>query len=44
MDIEVTLVNSFTQNGKGGNPAGVVFNADQLSDAEKFKLQTYSKT
>ena len=47
MDIEVTLVNSFTQNGKGGNPAGVVFNADQLSDAQKLKVAQavgYSET
>jgi len=47
MDIEVTLVNSFTANGKGGNPAGVVFNADTLSNAEKLKVaQTvgYSET
>ncbi|MEW6991578.1 PhzF family phenazine biosynthesis protein [Colwelliaceae bacterium 6441] len=36
--IEVSLVNSFTYNGKGGNPAGVVFNADKLSDAQKLKI------
>ncbi|MFC0350672.1 PhzF family phenazine biosynthesis protein [Undibacterium danionis] len=47
MNIEVTLVNAFTANGKGGNPAGVVFNADQLSDAQKLKIAQavgYSET
>ena len=41
------MVSSFTVNGKGGNPAGVVFNADKLSDAQKLKIaQTvgYSET
>ena len=47
MDIEVALVSAFTVNGKGGNPAGVVFNADNLSDAEKLKIAQavgYSET
>jgi len=47
MDIEVTLVNSFTADGVGGNPAGVVFNADDLSDTEKLKIAQevgYSET
>ena len=47
VNIEVTLVNSFTKNGKGGNPAGVVFNADKLSDAQKLKIAQavgYSET
>lgn len=47
VDIEVALVSSFTVNGKGGNPAGVVFNADQLSDAQKLKIAQavgYSET
>lgn len=46
-NIEVALVNSFTVNGKGGNPAGVVLNSDLLSDAQKLKIaQTvgYSET
>ncbi len=46
-NIEVTLVSSFTVNGKGGNPAGVVFNADKLSDAQKLKVAQivgYSET
>ncbi|WP_444942375.1 PhzF family phenazine biosynthesis protein [Microbulbifer sp. ZKSA004] len=47
MNIEVNLVSSFTVNGKGGNPAGVVLNADHLSDSQKLKIaQTvgYSET
>jgi len=47
MNIEVMLVNSFTANGKGGNPAGVVFDADQLTDAQKLKIAQvvgYSET
>ncbi|QUM79819.1 PhzF family phenazine biosynthesis protein [Moritella sp. 5] len=47
MDIEVLLVNSFTANGEGGNPAGVVLNADKLSDAQKLKVAQavgYSET
>lgn len=31
-------MNSFTKNGEGGNAAGVVFNADGLTDAEKLKV------
>lgn len=38
VDIDVALVSSFTVNGKGGNPAGVVFNSDLLSDAQKLKI------
>jgi PhzF family phenazine biosynthesis protein len=47
VNIEVNLVSSFTVNGKGGNPAGVVLNSDKLSDAQKLKIsQTvgYSET
>ncbi len=47
VNIEVNLVSSFTVNGRGGNPAGVVLNADQLSDSQKLKIaQTvgYSET
>jgi PhzF family phenazine biosynthesis protein len=46
-NIEVMLVNSFTENGKGGNPAGVVFHADELSDVQKLKIAQavgYSET
>ena len=47
MNIEVILVNSFTVKGKGGNPAGVVLNADGLTDAQKLKIAQavgYSET
>jgi PhzF family phenazine biosynthesis protein len=47
MNIDVALVNSFTVNGEGGNPAGVVFNADRLSDAQKLTIAQavgYSET
>lgn len=47
MNIEVALVNSFTIDGKGGNPAGVVFNSEQLSDVQKLKIAQavgYSET
>jgi len=46
-NIEVTLVNAFTLNKKGGNKAGVVFNADNLSNKEKLKIAQavgYSET
>ncbi len=41
------LVNSFTNNGAGGNPAGVVLQADNLSDEEKLHIAQvvgYSET
>ena len=47
MNIEVNLVSSFTVSGKGGNPAGVVFNADVLTNAQKLKIAQavgYSET
>ena len=47
MNIEVILVNAFTADGKGGNPAGVVFNADKLSYAQKLNVAQavgYSET
>jgi PhzF family phenazine biosynthesis protein len=47
VDIEVVLVNSFTVEGKGGNPAGVVLNSGQLSDVQKLKIAQavgYSET
>jgi len=47
VDIEVILVNSFTTGGAGGNPAGVVLNADKLSAAQKLKIAQavgYSET
>ncbi|NVC96084.1 PhzF family phenazine biosynthesis protein [Vibrio natriegens] len=45
--VEAFLVNSFTENGTGGNPAGVVLHADQLSDKEKLRVAQavgYSET
>jgi len=47
MQVTVALVNSFTLDGQGGNPAGVVFNAEQLSAAQKLKIAQavgYSET
>lgn len=47
LNIEVLLVNAFTQAGTGGNPAGVVLNADNLSAAQKLKIAQavgYSET
>jgi predicted PhzF superfamily epimerase YddE/YHI9 len=38
VNVEVILVSSFTANGAGGNPAGVVFNADKLSSEQKLKI------
>ncbi|MDX7987718.1 PhzF family phenazine biosynthesis protein [Xenorhabdus sp. 12] len=37
-DIKVHLVNSFTRNNSGGNPAGVVLNPPDLSDAQKIAI------
>lgn len=37
-NIPVYLVNAFTANGSGGNPAGIVPDADGLSPAEKQAL------
>lgn len=36
--IEVQIINAFVDNEKGGNPAGVVFNADNLTNEEKLKI------
>jgi PhzF family phenazine biosynthesis protein len=33
--IEVQILNAFVDGGKGGNPAGVVLNADQLTPSQK---------
>lgn len=47
LNIEVTLVNSFTKDGTGGNPAGVVLNADKLSARQKLDIAKaigYSET
>ncbi|MFS4445434.1 PhzF family phenazine biosynthesis protein [Maribacter sp. 2307UL18-2] len=34
----VQIINAFAVDGKGGNPAGVVLDADNLSNAEKLKI------
>ncbi|WP_010518607.1 PhzF family phenazine biosynthesis protein [Croceivirga radicis] len=36
--INVQILNAFAENGKGGNPAGVVLNADELSDKNKLEI------
>jgi PhzF family phenazine biosynthesis protein len=35
MKVEVKIINAFSVQGQGGNPAGVVFGADSLSSAQK---------
>ncbi|WP_226944451.1 PhzF family phenazine biosynthesis protein [Pseudomonas sp. FME51] len=37
-EITVHLVNAFTRNTLGGNPAGVVLNAPNLSDTQKIEI------
>ncbi|MCU8076739.1 MULTISPECIES: PhzF family phenazine biosynthesis protein [unclassified Shewanella] len=47
MKVKAYLVNSFTANGSGGNPAGVVLNADNLSNEAKLAIAQavgYSET
>lgn len=47
MDVDAFLVNSFTLNGAGGNPAGVVLHSDNLSNEQKLKIAQavgYSET
>lgn len=36
--IKVQILNAFAENGKGGNPAGVVLNADKLSNSDKLEI------
>jgi PhzF family phenazine biosynthesis protein len=38
MKIEIHVINAFSINGTGGNPAGVVLNADDLSSQEKQNI------
>ena len=38
MDIQVSIVSAFVDAGEGGNPAGIVLDADHLSTAEKQKI------
>ncbi|MBI6529690.1 PhzF family phenazine biosynthesis protein [Proteus vulgaris] len=37
-EIKVHLVNAFTRNNSGGNPAGVVLNPPNLSDTQKIEI------
>ncbi len=36
--INVQILNAFAENGKGGNPAGVVLNADKLTNKNKLEI------
>lgn len=38
--IEVQILKAFVDNNKGGNPAGVVLNADNLTNDQKLKVAT----
>lgn len=38
MDIQVQIVNAFTDSGIGGNPAGVVVDADGLTEQQKIRI------
>ncbi|MDJ1493779.1 PhzF family phenazine biosynthesis protein [Cytophagaceae bacterium DM2B3-1] len=38
MQVEVHIVNAFTQQGKGGNPAAIVLDADNLSISHKQEI------
>ncbi|WP_142783996.1 PhzF family phenazine biosynthesis protein [Changchengzhania lutea] len=37
-NVTVQILNAFAEHGKGGNPAGVVLNADDLSDKNKLDI------
>lgn len=36
--VEVQIINAFVDNEQGGNPAGVVLNADNLTNEKKIKI------
>lgn len=36
--IDVQILNAFVDNDRGGNPAGVVLNSDELSDKNKLEI------
>lgn len=40
MKVQVLVINAFSINGIGGNPAGVVFNADKLNNIQKQSIAT----
>ncbi|MFZ6009121.1 MAG: PhzF family phenazine biosynthesis isomerase, partial [Bacteroidota bacterium] len=37
-EVTIKIINAFSIQGTGGNPAGVVLNADNLSPAEKQRV------
>lgn len=38
MEIEVQIINAFIDGERGGNPAGVVLDADKFSVEQKLKI------
>jgi PhzF family phenazine biosynthesis protein len=36
--VKVQVLNAFVDNGKGGNPAGIVLDADSFDNAQKLKI------
>jgi PhzF family phenazine biosynthesis protein len=38
MKIKVAVINAFLDGGRGGNPAGVVLDADALSNDQKLAI------
>ena len=38
MDVEIEILKAFVDKGNGGNPAGVVLNADQLTKEQKQRI------
>ena len=40
MQIKAKIVNAFTGNSKGGNPAGVITDADNLTDEQMLKISS----
>ncbi len=39
-DVSIKIVNAFSVDGKGGNPAGVMLNADNISSNERQEIST----
>ena len=38
MKVTVHIINAFVDNSDGGNPAGVVLDADNLTDSQKLTI------
>ena len=36
--VKVQIINAFVDNGQGGNPAGVVLNADKFTNEQKLAI------